>query len=644
MAIVKMKKLKLMVASSQRKALLRELMLLGCVEVSEPPAAAEGETQLLRRHDDADLTRLRTEHAAFANSIALLKKYAPEKSGLLSPLPEVSADVLLDETKLSDALALANQIIGLDDRIRRLTAEESGKRAEIESLQPWKDLDLPLECSGTETSTVVLATFPGSVDLAQADAVLADATERAQLFRVSGEKTMSYTALVCYKKDLDAAQTALRPLGFTAVNLGDFKGTAAANIAACEKSLAELAEEKVRCSESIVALAEHRDELKLRADTLATKVARAEVEAKLLCTESVSVLEGWVPAEKEADLADVVAKYDCAWSTEDPVEEEFPDVPVKLKNGKVTRSLNTVTEMYSLPAYNGVDANPLMAPFFILFYGMMMADMGYGILMMIACGLIVKKKKPRNSHFFELFFWCGIATFGWGAITGSFFGDAPLQVAQMLNPDTTWQGLPALFSPLNDALAVLIFSLVLGIIQIFTGMAINMVKKIKRGEVMDAICSEGAWYVVFILLGVAALTGAWSTCLIAILVLLVLTQGYGKQGIVGKLMGIGGSLYNNITGYFSDILSYSRLMALMLAGAVIAQVFNTLGAITGNIFTFLLISLVGNALNMGLNLLGCYVHDLRLQCLEYFGRFYEDGGKPFRPLSMNTEYMDVVKE
>ena len=146
----------------------------------------------------------------------------------------------------------------------------------------------------------------------------------------------------------------------------------------------------------------------------------------------------------------------------------------------------------------------------------------------------------------------------------------------------------------------------------------------------------------FILGGCAALTGKVKPFVIAIIVLLVLTQGYGKKGIGGKLMGIGGSLYNNITGYFSDILSYSRLMALMLAGAVIAQVFNTLGSITGNVVLFFLISMIGNALNMALNLLGCYVHDMRLQCLEFFGRFYEDGGKPFEPVKIDTEYVDVI--
>jgi vacuolar-type H+-ATPase subunit I/STV1 len=142
---------------------------------------------------------------------------------------------------------------------------------------------------------------------------------------------------------------------------------------------------------------------------------------------------------------------------------------------------------------------------------------------------------------------------------------------------------------------------------------------------------------------VGVLTGMLKIALIVIVVMLVLTQGYGKKGIVGKLMGIGGSLYNNITGYFSDILSYSRLMALMLAGAVIAQVFNTLGGITGNVITFFIISAIGNALNFALNLLGCYVHDMRLQCLEYFGRFYEDGGKPFRPVAIETKFVDIVK-
>ena len=125
-------------------------------------------------------------------------------------------------------------------------------------------------------------------------------------------------------------------------------------------------------------------------------------------------------------------------------------------------------------------------------------------------------------------------------------------------------------------------------------------------------------------------------------VMVLVGSGWNAKGF-GKITGIFGSLYNHITGYFGDILSYSRLMALMLAGSVIAQVFNTLGAIPGNIIVFVVISMAGNALNFALNLLGCYVHDLRLQCLEYFNKFYEDGGRPFRPLMADTKYVDITK-
>ena len=322
-------------------------------------------------------------------------------------------------------------------------------------------------------------------------------------------------------------------------------------------------------------------------------------------------------------------------------------MPVKLENNWLTRPMNMVTEMYSLPAYNGVDPNPLMAPFFIFFYGFMMADMGYGLLMMLASWIIMKKAKPHGAtmrHMIPLLGLCGVSTFIMGALTGGFFGDLLPQLAMMINPETGFTALPSLFSPLDDALAVLIGSLAIGLLQIFTGMAVSMYRRIKRGEVKEALVNEGAWYAVFLLFAAGVTLGNIKAALIVILVLLVITQGYGKKGIIGKLMGIGGSFYNNITGYFSDILSYSRLMALMLAGAVIAQVFNTLGAITGNVVTFFIIAMIGNALNFALNLLGCYVHDMRLQCLEYFGRFYEDGGKPFRPLAYDTKYVEVVRE
>ena len=111
--------------------------------------------------------------------------------------------------------------------------------------------------------------------------------------------------------------------------------------------------------------------------------------------------------------------------------------------------------------------------------------------------------------------------------------------------------------------------------------------------------------------------------------------------MLGTLLG---TVYNGVTGIFSDVLSYSRLMALMLSGSIIASVFNTLGTTVNNVVVFIVIAIIGNTLNFALNILGCFVHDLRLQCLEFFGKFYKDGGKAFRPLAVNTKYVDIMKE
>jgi len=343
--------------------------------------------------------------------------------------------------------------------------------------------------------------------------------------------------------------------------------------------------------------------------------------------------------ERMTEVAALLEELGCAWEATEPTEEEYPSVPVQLKNNWFTKPLNMVTEMYSLPAYDNVDPNPLMAPFFILFYGIMMADMGYGLLMFFAGLLITRKYRPKGTmgHLFGLLTLCGVSTFIMGAITGGFFGDFLTQAVKL----TTGKdfALPALFTPLDDTLMILIGSMCLGAVQIVTGMAISFIRKLKKGQILDAVFEEVTWWLVFAGIGCMVLLNN-AVVLVVGLALVVIGPLVTNKGF-GKITGIFGSVYNHVTGYFGDILSYARLMALMLAGSVIAQVFNTLGAIPGNIIIFVIISMAGNALNFALNLLGCYVHDLRLQCLEYFGKFYEDGGKPFRPLAFNTKFVDM---
>ncbi|NLB29850.1 MAG: V-type ATP synthase subunit I, partial [Clostridiales bacterium] len=389
----------------------------------------------------------------------------------------------------------------------------------------------------------------------------------------------------------------------------------------------------------ITELAGRRDELVRCADLLTTKIARSEAEERFVSTASSVTFVGWIPEESVPELKIALEAFDCAYDLSDPLPEEYPDVPVELKNNRVTAPLMMVTEMYSLPAYDGVDPNPFMTPFFILFYGMMMADMGYGLIMILA-SLFVKKKKLKGGamkQLFDLMFLCGISTFVVGIFTGGFFGDAPTQIAGIFGRTFA---LPYLFSPVEDATIVLVVAFGLGVIHIIVGMAINMIHKIRTGRAFDGFCDAIPWWVVFAGIAFGALGVTW-VVMIAGFVLVFLAGGRSSPKIGGKIAGGLSALYD-ITGYFGDILSYARLMALMLAGGVIANVFNKVGALTGNIFTFLLIFALGHALNLGINLLGCYVHDLRLQCLEFFGKFYQDGGKPFRPLSINSKYVNII--
>lgn len=642
MAIVHMKKLRLMVVRRQKDELLRDLMLLGCVQISEPDALlADAESAAVLRQESGNVTEVRSELTRLTAALKLLDKYAPVKSRLLSSRPEVTEADFLDDGAYRQELDAVAQLEELEAAVRRYNGEEAKLRSNMEALRPWQTLDLPLDLGETVRTRISLGMLPAAVDLAETAKALADAAPESQLYEISSDKEQHYVLLICLKEELTEAITALRASGFTLANLNGAPGTAKQNIEDAQQQIADVIRRREQAETDIAAFAPHRDAFKLCIDRASVKLGRAEAEERLVGTESVVCMRGWLTAPEEAKLTAVLAKYDCAWDLADPTEDEYPEVPVKLQNNKFTEPLNMVTNMYSLPAYGTVDPNPLMAPFFILFYGIMMADMGYGLLMILASIIITKKSRPKGTsgQMFGLMFSCGISTFIMGALTGGFFGDFLPQLAGIINPNTTFKALPSLFTPLDDTITILIGAMALGFVQIVTGMAISFVEKLKKGEIMDAIWEELTWWVVFAGIACMAL-GVTNIVLYVGIGMVVVGSGWSAKGF-GKVTAIFGSVYNHVTGYFGDILSYSRLMTLMLAGSVIASVFNTLGAIPGNVVIFLIVSMLGNGLNFALNLLSCYVHDLRLQCLEYFGKFYKDGGRPFKPLAINTKYVDI---
>ena len=634
-----MKHLRLLGMESEREALLKAMQDMECVEISSIDGSEETLKSGFAKPDDKALMSAQEASRAYRTALASLDRFAPEKKGMFRKRQGVSRAAFFSAESEENARTAAETINKDTRRLGEIESERTKNEALRATLAPWLTVDAPL--GGADGA---LAVFFGTAGLNVTDdalEALADSLDGLLTWQqASSDRSLRYLLVMCHGSVKERALSALRDLGFSTVSFRGMTGTAKENDKALAENLAALEKERQEIEQRIAGLGGKREALLEASDRAAIALRREEAKSRLVGTDKVFLLEGWLPADRCAALEKALKPFTCAIETREPTEDEYPQVPVQLKNNKLTRPLNMVTEMYSLPAYGTLDPNPLMAPFFILFYGIMMADMGYGLLMMIASVIISKKYRPKGTsgELFSLLGLCGISTFIMGALTGGFFGDFLTQLVAIVSPGTVF-ALPKLFDPLDDLTMILIGSMALGMVQIVTGMAISLIEKCKRKKFLDAFFEEITWWIVFIGIALLALGKGAAVLYVgcALVLLGPIVQGKGW----GKLTGVFGSLYNHVTGYFGDILSYTRLMALMLAGSVIAQVFNMLAAMPGNVIAFIIISMLGNAMNFGLNLLGCYVHDLRLQCLEFFNKFYVDGGKPFRPMTLDTEYVDL---
>lgn len=634
-----MKHLRLLGMESEREALLKAMQDMECVEISSIDGSEEALKSGFAKPDDKALMSAQEASRAYRTALASLDRFAPEKKGMFRKRQGVSRAAFFSAESEENARTAAETINKDTRRLGEIESERTKNEALRATLAPWLTVDAPL--GGADGA---LAVFFGTAGLNVTDdalKALADSLDGLLTWQqASSDRSLRYLLVMCHGSVKERALSALRDLGFSTVSFRGMTGTAKENDKALAENLAALEKERQEIEQRIAGLGGKREALLEASDRAAIALRREEAKSRLVGTDKVFLLEGWLPADRCAEIEKTLKPFTCAIETREPTEDEYPQVPVQLKNNKLTRPLNMVTEMYSLPAYGTLDPNPLMAPFFILFYGIMMADMGYGLLMMIASVIISKKYRPKGTsgELFSLLGLCGISTFIMGALTGGFFGDFLTQLVAIVSPGTVF-ALPKLFDPLDDLTMILIGSMALGMVQIVTGMAISLIEKCKRKKFLDAFFEEITWWLVFLGIALAVLKKGTAVLYLgcALVLLGPIVQGKGW----GKLTGVFGSLYNHVTGYFGDILSYTRLMALMLAGSVIAQVFNMLAAMPGNVIAFIIISMLGNAMNFGLNLLGCYVHDLRLQCLEFFNKFYVDGGKPFHPMTLDTEYVDL---
>ena len=608
MPIAKMKRLQVLALERDHDALLRQLERMGCVEISEPDAPDAPES--LRRCDSETADCLARQRQVQTAIDALRRAAPPKKAPLLAPRPAIGETEYLSETGLADGLALARQVNEATGQLQQLTALAAQLETDRITLGPWLSLDLPLELTETRCCDVTLGVLPPFVPWDELCGQVRNEYPESELHLLSADRQQQCVLLITHKAATAPVLELLRGRGFAASPLKGRTGTPEENQRRDADRLAEVKRQQEALRKQLDELAERLPELYLCADRLASRLQREENRRRLLTDGCIVAFDGWVPEKKAARLTAYLDTANCDYTLSDPTTEQIPEVPVLLEDNAVARSI------------------------------------GYGLLMLLGSWLFLKKKRPDDRSFMEMIFWCGVTTVVFGAMTGSFFGDFLPQLFKFFDPESTF-ALPALFSPLDDTMAIMVGSLILGALQVFTGMTVSVVEKCKKGCFMDALFDEITWWIILAgtglaVLGIGSVSGV-PVVLIAGVLMLVYGAGRGKKGF-GKVTGFVAAVYNGVTGFFSDILSYVRLMALMLSGAVLAQVFNMLGATTGNVVTFIIIAFVGNMLNLALNLLGCYVHDMRLQFLEFFGRFYKDGGKAYRPLRVRAKHVEIIKE
>lgn len=649
MSIVKMKRLRVIGFSEQRDELLQQLLHLGCVEISEPDdKVTDPEWTALLRRDTSSLASRKAEGAALNSALDALKKYAPAKKGLFQKRYDITEAKFFDEHAKAAALACAQSINDCTREIAQIYSAENKLNANLAGLLPWADLDLPLEQQHTAHAELVLGAVPAAAEESALQADLAAATDLAQLTPISADKDQRYLLLIVHKDAMEDALNALRAHSFGVIRFKDLTGTPQQNIDRMRGEFAALEQQRKEQETAIAAQKDQRAVLQLALDRVNQEISREAVAERFLTDGRIFFAEGWIPAERVVDFSVLLKHFTCAWETADPVEGDA--VPTKLKNPKWMDCINMVTEMYSLPAYDGIDPNPLYFFWYVFFFGFMFADVAYGIVIFLGCLAIIKMFKPKKTlgRMMHLGLWLGGSTAICGVFVGGFFGNVLEVIYNTFLPNAVMPGWMSKFcaglivNPVNDPMTVLIIAIAIGCVHLVMGQCIHIYMGFRDGHGIDALLDVVPWWVVFAGIAVVALAKTPVLLIIGALSL-ICTQGRHEGTFFKKLFGGIKSLYD-ITSWLSDVLSYARLMALMLATSVIAQVFNTLGALPKNIIVFILVFLIGHVFNIGVNLIGTYVHAARLQYLEYFGKFYKEGGIPFRPLQYDTKYVDIIEE
>lgn len=552
------------------------------------------------------------------------------KNPLFPQKEAVSYQSFLQESR--EGRRLTEQLDTTASKIASLESEAAALQTQAESLEPWLQLDIPLEqLSFTETTHCHVGFLPEKELPAFQEGMqnlLAD-------WKTYGEGQDGRALVVlAYNRDEEAVKHLLKEHDFSEAVLPKRSGTASQVQQELLQEAKEREDKIARLQQETRDTLPHKQQVELYYDQLSA--AHDRLQNGGVETVSAFKVQGWVRKDRTQRVEKVIRSVTEAYQLTfaDPAEGEIP--PTVLENSKLVEPYESVVELYSLPKAGSIDPDAIMAPFHFIFFGMMMSDAGYGLVLTIMLYIALKKFKPTGfaRQLALVIFFGGISTTIWGAMFGGWFG-------------LEWH--PLLFVPMNEPLKMLALCFGLGSIHLITGMLLKTKMLLRDGDVMGAVCDQISWLIMFLGFFLMALVpgpiGKYLAWLGAGII--VLFGGRDRKGIISRLIGGLLSLYN-ISGYLSDLLSYSRIFALGLATGVIAMVINTVAQMLWSagpvgIVAAILVLLAGHYFNIIINVLGAFVHSSRLQYIEFFGKFYEAGGRAFLPLALRTKYTDITK-
>ena len=670
MSVAAMKRVMICALKKDRKKILETLQRRGVMEIT-----GGMEDEVFHHQDTGNAQSLFTKNSELAGqALKILDKHAPESKSLLSSfegripmsVEEYNAKIPSRDRIVDECLS----IVSLEKEYSDKKTEIPKKETELFSLSPWLSFDLPVDYPGTKTTAAFIGTLPGAQTKETIETAIAesapDVPAEIEIISTMPEQTCLF--LLCPRENEEAVKDALRRMNFAKPPIDS--GNPQKEKERLEKEIALLSNDVAYLEKAIAAKAPEREDIRFIRDYFSMRAEKYGILESLLQSDSVFILNGYVPAEEVPALKEeLTRKFDRVFEDSDP--EEGEDVPILLKNNAFSAPVESVVESYSEPGLKERDPSTLVAVFYYILFGIMLGDAGYGLIMMGFCGYALKKYKnmePGMRRMMQMLFYCGISTTVMGVLFGSFFGDAVSVIASTFFGRDDIAFRPLWFEPLHQPMKMMVISFVIGIVHLFVGLGAKLYANIKDGHLLDGIYDVVSWYclvggAILLLLTSDTMTGmlglsftlpgAFSVIAKALMIIgavLIVAMSGRESRNVAKRTAKG--LYNlyGATSYLSDILSYTRLLALGLAATVISSVFNLMAGMVAKgrgvigVILFIVIFLIGHLMNFAINALGAYVHTNRLTYVEFFGKFYEGGGRKFRPFSVNTQYFKVKED